>query len=78
MEETVNGRVEHAIETIPTFRMQDKMRWESEYVLYVLAFRSIGRSHSGYVVAQLVEALRYETEFRGFDSQWGHWDFLLT
>ena len=24
----------------------------------------------GYVVAQLVEALRYESEGRGFDSRW--------
>ena len=29
MEEAMSGKVEHAIETIPTFRMQDKMRWES-------------------------------------------------
>ena len=68
MEETVSGRAEHAIETIPTFRMQDKMRWESEYILYMLAFRSIERSQSGYVMAQWVEALRYEPESRGFDN----------
>jgi len=29
-------------------------------------------------VAQLVEALRYKPEGRGFDSRWGHWDFSLT
>jgi hypothetical protein len=29
------------------------------------------------VVTQLVEALRYKPEVRGFDSQWGHWDFSL-
>ena len=29
-------------------------------------------------VAQLVEALRYKSEGRGFDSQWCHWNFLLT
>jgi hypothetical protein len=78
MEETVNGRVEHAIQTIPSFRMQDKMRWERSYEPYMLAFRSIGRSQSGYVVAKLVEALRYKPESRGFDSQWSHWDFSLT
>jgi hypothetical protein len=26
----------------------------------------------GYAVAQLVEALRYKPEGRGFDSRWGH------
>jgi hypothetical protein len=31
----------------------------------------------GYVVAQLVEALRYKPEGRGFDSRWGYWDFSL-
>jgi hypothetical protein len=30
------------------------------------------------VVAQLVEALRYKTEERGFDSRWFYWIFLLT
>jgi hypothetical protein len=24
---------------------------------------------------QLVEALRYKPEGRGFDSRWGHWNF---
>ena len=32
----------------------------------------------GYAVAQLVEALRYQLEGRGFDYQWGHRDFSLT
>jgi hypothetical protein len=30
------------------------------------------------LVAQLVEALRYKLECRGFDSRWCHWNFLLT
>jgi hypothetical protein len=30
------------------------------------------------LVAQLVEALRYKPEVRGFDSRWGHWNFSLT
>ena len=33
---------------------------------------------SGYAVAQLVEALRYKSEGRGFDSRWCHWNFSLT
>ena len=29
----------------------------------------------GHAVAQLIEALRYKPEGRGFDSQWCHWNF---
>jgi len=32
----------------------------------------------GHAVAQLAEALCYKLEGRGIDSQWCHWDFLLT
>ena len=32
----------------------------------------------GYAVVQLVEALRYNSEGRGFDSRWRHWNFSLT
>jgi hypothetical protein len=32
----------------------------------------------GYEVAQFVDALCFKPERRGFDSGWGHWDFLLT
>jgi len=32
----------------------------------------------GYTVTQLVEALRYKPEGRGYDSPCGRWDFLLT
>ena len=34
--------------------------------------------YMGYAVAQLVEALRYNTEGSGFDSRWCHWNFSLT
>jgi hypothetical protein len=30
------------------------------------------------LVAQLVQALRYKSEGRGFDSRWCHWNFSLT
>jgi hypothetical protein len=33
---------------------------------------------SGHVVAQLVEALRYKPEGRGFASRWCHWNISLT
>ena len=32
----------------------------------------------GYAVAQLIEALRYKPEGRGFDPQWCHWNVSLT
>jgi hypothetical protein len=32
----------------------------------------------GQAVAQLVEALRYKSGGRGFDSRWCHWNFSLT
>ena len=34
--------------------------------------------HMGHGVVQLVEALRYKLEGRGFDSRWCHWNFSLT
>jgi hypothetical protein len=34
--------------------------------------------YTGHAVAQLVEALRYKLEGRGFDFRWGHWDLSLT
>ena len=32
----------------------------------------------GNAVAQLVEALCYKLEGRGFDPQWCHWNFSFT
>ena len=32
----------------------------------------------GHAVAQLVDALRYKAEGRGFDSRWCNWNFSLT
>ena len=32
----------------------------------------------GHAVAQLVEALRYKSQGRGFDSLWCHWNFSST
>ena len=31
----------------------------------------------GVAVAQLIEALRYKSEGRGFDSRWYHWNFFI-
>jgi len=41
-------------------------------------FLSVYVQKRGYTVAQLVVALRYKLESRGFDSRWCHWNFSLT
>jgi 2-keto-3-deoxy-L-rhamnonate aldolase RhmA len=33
---------------------------------------------TAHAVAQLVEAMRYKPEGRGFDARWCHWNFSLT
>jgi hypothetical protein len=57
-------------------KLNDKMKYTGKTVtrkiltLYLTVW--------GPIVAQSVEALRYKPEGRGFNSQWGHWDFSLT
>jgi hypothetical protein len=46
-----------------------------EYAMYNYLQRHIERGHA---LAQLVGALRYKSEGRGFDSGWCHWIFLST
>jgi hypothetical protein len=41
-------------------------------------FITCGLQQQEYAVAQLVEALRYKPEGRGFDSRWSHWNFSVT
>jgi hypothetical protein len=49
------------------------------FVVYlVLALTFVYCRIKGHAVAQLVEALRYKPEGRGFDSRWCHWNFSLT
>ena len=48
---------------------------ETEYMIMDLMLTTQGRE--GYAVAQLVEALRYKSEGRGFDSRWSHWNFSV-
>jgi len=45
------------------------------YLLSILASFMLSTLHA---VAQLVEALCYKSEGRGFDSRWFHWNFSLT
>ena len=49
--------------------------WITYYTLYILYNPYILLGHA---VAQLVDALRYKPEGRGFDYRWYHWNFLLT
>ena len=39
------------------------------------AFPSVTEVKEGHAVAQLLEALCYKPEGRGFDSRWCHWNF---
>jgi len=43
--------------------------------IYIYVYKVARRGHA---VAQLVEALRYKLEGRGFNSRWRHWNFSLT
>jgi hypothetical protein len=48
------------------------------YSKYLLNFETAQHSLWGHAVVQLVEALRYKSEGRVFDSKLCHWNFLLT
>jgi len=48
------------------------------YINEVLNYSTYHIHCRGHAVAQLVEALRYKPEGRGFDSRWRHWNFPLT
>jgi hypothetical protein len=43
----------------------------------IISYCILQASGFGYVAAQLVEALRYKPEGRGFDSPWSHWNFSV-
>jgi hypothetical protein len=59
-----------------------EMIWESICLAAVLGVHERGICVYTYrgtlMVAQLVEALRYKQEGRGFDSRWCHWNISLT
>ena len=52
--------------------VKQKHTQRCQNVLGMLKYRK------GHAVAQLVEALSYRPEGRGFDSRWCHWNFSLT
>ena len=51
--------------------------WERDHLEDTDVLRIV-KDLVGHAVAQLVEALRYKSEGRGFDSRWCHWNFSLT
>ena len=51
--------------------------WGGGKESFVAYFKAL-HSHLGHAVAQLVEALHYKSESRGFDSRRCHWNFSLT
>jgi len=52
-------------------------RLSSAGLLVVLPLLAHLTGGPGHAVAQLVEALRYKPEGRGFDSRWCYWNFSL-
>jgi hypothetical protein len=49
------------------------------FVFYIILLIIVTLFNVGtLLVAQLVEALRYKPEGRGFYSRWCHWNFSLT
>jgi len=60
----------------------DITRFESYSIWYIIPFNKNYQQFvgllMGHAVAQLVQALRYKLEGRGFDSRWCHWNFSLT
>jgi hypothetical protein len=50
--------------------------YRSQFVIGHVIYNGYLDHH--YTVAQLVEALCYKPECRGFDSRWCHWKFSLT
>jgi hypothetical protein len=49
--------------------------WGKLWPAYLCDPLSIDLLVTGHAVAQLVEALRYKSEGRGFDSRWCIWNF---
>ena len=51
----------------------EERKANSNFLIYKYRYKN-----AGYAVAQLVEALRYKPEGRGFDSRSSQWDFSVT
>ena len=70
------GRVSHVNSAVNTGKngKSNCQCWKT----ICLPVLTVARDVTGHAVAQLVEALRYKSEGRGFDSRWCHWNFSLT
>ena len=55
-----------------SIRLEHKIIYQIHQVLYWSIYLR------GQAAAQLIEALRYKSEGRGFDSRWCDWNFSLT
>jgi hypothetical protein len=66
-----------ALSQILTITIQDRLSALTDSP-QSLTFNNLNKRNWGHAVAQLVEALRYKSEGRGFDSRWCHWNFSLT
>ena len=67
-----------ALEYMTTSRIVRTVVGEVSVCGFGTAFVPCFSAGRGYAVKQLVEALRYKPEGRGFDSRWGHWNFSVT
>jgi hypothetical protein len=70
----VNAHVRERWRTAPLILKLGK-KDEGEYVVNNKPLPVLKMVHA---LAQLVEALRYKSEDRGFDSRWCHWNFSFT
>jgi hypothetical protein len=57
---------------------QNSQTFSSIICRYLVPRVTLSGNIWGYAVSQLVEAMRYRSEGRGFDSRWCHWKFSLT
>ena len=71
---SIPGNIPAFVDIIFTLLNQGQSVIKDTSLLFSLCLLSFW----GHAVAQLVEALRYKSEGRGFDSRWCHWNFSLT
>ena len=62
-----------------TLTINEKMKFRGAHLSYHCPSFNLLFSYTFilYWGTQLVEALRYKPESRGFDSRWSHWNFSL-
>ena len=62
--------------------LQVEMKWSyAVIVVFIFCHKELKYIYNileGQAVTQLLEALRYKLEGRGFDFRWCHWNFSLT